>query len=215
MAVVVGSGTVSVMACADRLVVLLKAPRPGQVKTRLAAGVGVEAATEAYRQLLTTVLDRLAGWPEVELRHAPDDAAGEVAGWCRPGWTQAPQGPGDLGIRLARTMEEHFRDGAARVVVIGADCPHVTVDDLRAALAALEQDDVVLGPASDGGYWLVGLKAPWPVLFEDIAWSTAQVLAQTEARAAAAGLRVTRLRVLDDVDTAEDWARWQASAAGS
>ena len=121
----------------------------------------------------------------------------------------APQGGGDLGTRLTRTFAEHFAQGAERVVVIGADCPELTAADIAAALDALKVCDVVLGPALDGGYWLVGLRAPQPGLFREIAWSTTEVLAQTEAKARAAGLSVRRLRALSDVDTFDDWQRWR------
>lgn len=196
------------MAVADQLVVLLKAPRPGLVKTRLAARLGVDEATRAYRCLVEGVLKNVSGLPGVELRYAPDEAAAELSEWQRPGWTLAPQGDGDFGARLVRAFEENFAAGARRVVVIGADCPYVGMADLAAAFAALAAADVVLGPAVDGGYWLIGLHAPQPGLFRDIAWSTAAVLAQTERRATSASLTVARLRTLSDVDTEADWLRW-------
>lgn len=197
------------MVLNDRLVMMLKAPRAGWVKTRLAAALGPDGAVAAYRELVTAVQRNLAAWPEVELRHAPDDAGAELIEWLQPGWSLAPQGGGDLGTRLTRTFVEHFAQGARRVVVIGADCPEVTAEDIAAALDALKVCDVVLGPALDGGYWLVGLRAPQPGLFQEIAWSTTEVLAQTEAKARAAGLSVRRLRALSDVDTFEDWQRWR------
>jgi len=197
------------MVLKDRLVVLLKAPRPGWVKTRLAAALGPDGAVAAYRELVAAIRRNLADWPGVELRHAPDDAGAELAEWLQPGWSLAPQGGGDLGARLTRTFAEHFSQGAERVVVIGADCPEVTVEDIAAALDALKVCDVVLGPAQDGGYWLVGLRAPQPDLFREIAWSTAEVLAQTEAKARVGGLGVRRLRALSDVDTWADWQRWR------
>ena len=192
----------------NRLVILLKAPLPGFVKTRLAAVLGVDAATAAYRVLAENLFRNLGDHPDVELRYAPDDAAAELRAWQRPRWKLAPQGEGDLGERLNRTFVDHFSHGARKVVAIGADCPEVTRDDVEAAFAALDAADVVLGPASDGGYWLIGLRASRPWLFRGIRWSTASVLAETVAKAADSGLSVARLRVLSDVDTVEDWREW-------
>lgn len=197
-----------------RLILFLKAPRPGLVKTRLAVALGAEAACAAYRKLVETLLPRLGGLAGVELRFAPDDARRDIEPWLREGWRAAPQGPGDLGTRLARAMESAFAQGAKRVVVIGSDCPHVTTQDIADAWAALAGHDVALGPATDGGYWLIGLREPQPVLFTNIDWSTEKVLAQTLARADAAGLSVKLLRELADVDTPEDWRRFESRTMG-
>ena len=194
-----------------RLLVFLKAARLGAVKTRLAATVGAVAALAAYRELVAATLQNLtlaAAELHVELRFSPDDAAREIAPWRRVGWGAVAQGAGDLGERLARGFGDALGDGCQRVLVIGSDCPTVNAADLRAALVALEDHDVVLGPATDGGYWLLGLRAPQPELFTGIDWSTPQVLAQTLQRAAAAGLRVARLRELSDVDTEVEWRKW-------
>lgn len=199
------------MASSEQLVILLKAPRAGLVKTRLAATIGPQEAAAAYRTLAECVFSNLRDWPGVELRHTPDDAGSELHVWQRPGWSLVPQGSGDLGDRLARAFAEHFLRGTRKVAILGADCPEVSHLDIMAAMAALENDDVVLGPATDGGYWLVGLRAPNPQLFRRIAWGTGQVYAQTEAIAAHAGLRLARLRTLSDVDTEEDWRHWRRS----
>ena len=193
---------------ADRLVILLKAPRVGFVKTRLAQTIGAVAATAAYSQLAECVCGSLADWPAVELRHTPDDAGGELRAWQRPGWILWPQGEGDLGVRLVKTFADHFLAGAGKVVIIGADCPDLTPADIAAAISALSAYDVVLGPASDGGYWLIGLRTPQPTLFSGIPWGTGRVLAETEIRAVEAGLTIARLRVLSDVDNEDDWHRW-------
>src|SRR5262249_24760372 len=123
-----------------------------------------------------------------------------------------PQGPGDLGERLSRAFRDAFASGARRVVVIGSDCPDVTPADIHAAWAALEAHDVVLGPAIDGGYWLIGLQALHEPLFRGVRWSTSTVLTQTLALCHQQGLRVHRLRELSDVDTEEDWRRFLANA---
>ena len=144
---------------------------------------------------------------EVEIRFAPDDAAPEITPWLRPGWRTVPQGGGDLGARMSRAFADAFADGCTGVVVIGTDCPYFTAEDLRAAWDALVDQDVVVGPAEDGGYWLLGTSAPRPGLFADIAWSSSTVLADTLSIARSAGLSVRLLRRLNDIDTAQDWER--------
>lgn len=192
-------------AASDRLMIFVKAPRPGLVKTRLAKALGAETACQAYRQLVGTLVGNLACLPTVALWFSPDDARDEVSGWTREGWTLHPQGEGDLGRRLARAFEDGFARGARRVLIIGSDCPEVMPADVAEAFAALQAHDVVLGPARDGGYWLIGLRAVQPELFLEIAWSTAKVLDQTLDRARSRGLSVRLLRTLADVDTEEDW----------
>ncbi len=194
----------------EKLIVFVKAPRPGEVKTRLAKTLGNTRACEAYRTLVAAVLKNISALNGVELRFAPDDARDEIAPWLRSDWTAAPQGEGDLGERLRRASAEAFAAGAGRVVMIGSDCPDVRTADARTAWNKLRSHDVVVGPATDGGYWLIGLRAPGPELFEEIAWSSDQVLGQTFQRARTAGLSIHLLRILEDVDTEQDWKRFNA-----
>jgi rSAM/selenodomain-associated transferase 1 len=196
----------------DWLLVFLRAPRPGAVKSRLAATVGPDRALAIYRDLAERVLAAIPAGFEVELRYTPDSAGSEVTGWARPGWQLAPQGEGDLGARLQRAADDAWARGARRVLVIGTDSPEITGRDLHDARSALESHDVVLGPALDGGYWLIGLRQPLPGIFHGIPWSTAEVLATTVSAAQAAGRTVHRLRPLGDIDTEADWRDWQVRA---
>ena len=199
-----------------RLLVFLKAARLGTVKTRLAATIGADAALAAYRELVAITLRSLIGLApeiEVELRFAPDDARAELTPWLQPNWRAVPQGGGDLGARLTHAFGSAFADGCPRVVVIGSDCPHMTAADIRDAFGALEDTDVVLGPATDGGYWLLGLRATHPELFTGIDWSTPQVREQTLAQARSGGLGVRELRELSDVDTEAEWRTWRRLTA--
>ena len=190
---------------APRVIVFVKAPRPGFVKTRLAAAIGDQAACDAYRQLTETVLAKLTPLPHVELRFAPDDTENEIAPWLRNDWTARPQGEGDLGQRMHRA----FTDANGPAIIIGSDCPHLELSDLEAAADTLKEYDLVLGPATDGGYWLIGLNSPCPALFEKIKWSTGEVLQTTLTKAKGNGLSIHLLRELADVDTVEDWSEWQ------
>jgi len=193
------------------LVIFVKAPRSGTVKSRLAQSIGPRAACAAYRRLVETLVERLGHLPAAELRFSPDDAAPEVRAWLRGGWLCRPQCGGNLGDRLQSAFAESFAEGAQRVVIIGSDCPAVTAEDIHAAWTSLLTHDVVIGPASDGGYWLIGLCQARADLFSDIPWSTDQVLAQTLQRVNEAELSVRTLRELDDVDTEADWRRFVES----
>jgi hypothetical protein len=197
---------------AHQLIVFVKAPRPGFVKTRLARGLGLDAACQAYRQLVGAVLKRMAPLSEVELRFSPDDAEPEIRPWVRPGWTARPQGDGDLGQRMQAAFAEAFAVGAQRVALIGSDCPEITSGDVRQAWRELATYDVVLGPAIDGGYWLIGLKTPQPALFENVPWGSESVLAETLQRAKTAQLRVQLLRILTDIDSQAQWRQWLGGA---
>ena len=215
----------SLTAALPVVVVFARAPELGRVKTRLAATVGDAAALACYRELGRTVVDAVrhadrstgaAPWRTV-VAHTPADAAPALAAWLDPhgagGLAYQPQADGDLGARMRGAVERAIADGAPRVVVVGTDCPDVDAAVVARALAALDGADVVLGPALDGGYYLVGVRAPadraCAALFEGVPWSAPDTLAVTLARLAAAGLAVAHLTALRDVDTAEDWAWWR------
>jgi hypothetical protein len=149
---------------------------------------------------------------DVQVRYTPADALLEIPQWVQPTWKTAPQGDGNLGERLTAAFRDAFKSGRDRVVIIGSDSPDITRQDIEAAWSALETNDVVLGPAEDGGYWLIGLRAEQPVLFENIAWSSRTVFEETLSRARAAKLSTHILRKLPDIDTIEDLRRYQARA---
>jgi rSAM/selenodomain-associated transferase 1 len=183
------------------------------VKTRLARAIGPDRALAAYREMISNLLHGLSNMPGVELRFTPDDAERELWHWVRPGWRCMRQGDGQLGRRLARAFDESFSRGARRVVVIGSDCPEVGPSDIQRAWTALKTRDVVIGPALDGGYWLIGLRRYCVNLFRGIAWSTGGVMRQTMERARLGGLSLKLLRRLGDIDTESDWLEAQRKLA--
>jgi rSAM/selenodomain-associated transferase 1 len=195
----------------DALIVFVKAPRPGSVKTRLAAHVGAEAAAAVYRAIAQAVARQTAPRTDEYERlffHAPADAGRELAEWL-PGETLVPQVEGDLGVRMAAAFADVFARGAPRVAMIGSDVPDLATGRVREALAALQDHDLALGPARDGGYYLLSLSRPVPILFDDIPWSTPGVLQATLMRADSLGLRTRMLKPMRDVDTLEDLrAEW-------
>jgi len=187
----------------DVLVVFARDPAPGRVKTRLARTVGDDAAAALYAALVRDLRDRLAGatcavrWAVA----APDD--GFAARFALDPATVFPQPDGDLGARLAGALARMLDEGFARCAIVGSDVPELDAPIVGRAFAALRDADVVLGPAIDGGYYLVAARAPHD-LFRDVAWSTSTVLADTLARAAALGLRTALLEPLLDVDEERD-----------
>ncbi|HUF35497.1 MAG TPA: TIGR04282 family arsenosugar biosynthesis glycosyltransferase [Gemmatimonadales bacterium] len=185
------------------LSIFLKAPRPGTVKTRLAAEVGDRHALRLYRIMVgrTLAATREAGL-EASIWFAPADAAAEMRHWLGAEWVLRPQASGDLGARLAAAaqMVEPGRGWLA----IGADCPRLDAALLAEAGAAVAAGSLVLGPSMDGGYYLVGGRAPLPDIFRAMPWSSGQLLHATRARLSEAGVAWRELPVLRDVDTAED-----------
>lgn len=189
--------------------IFVKAPIPGRVKTRLAQDIGPSGAAEVYWRLGRHVVRSTAGSGyRTTVWFTPAGAASLVRQWLRGvagrHVTLRPQVGASLGARLVTAFAGEFAAGARRVVIIGSDCPGVDGRLVRAAFAALGRHDVVLGPARDGGYYLIGLAAPRPALFRGIAWSTPVVAVETRARARALGLSCHLLRRLRDVDTARD-----------
>jgi rSAM/selenodomain-associated transferase 1 len=186
---------------------MLKAPRRGAVKTRLAREIGDEAALAAYRRLAERQIVAVPRSMNLEIHYTPTDARAEMAAWLGTDRSWHPQGEGDLGERLAAAFAGAFRRGARRALAIGGDCAELDGERLRLAAEALDTAEVVLGPALDGGYYLIGLRQPCPELFQGIAWSTPAVFEQTCARARAAGLSLGVLEALEDVDDLASWRR--------
>ena len=180
------------------LSVFAKAPVPGRVKTRLRPALsGGQAARLAAAFVRDTLLKAAQLGPPVTVYYAGDRAL--LVPLAPPNVRWAEQAGGDLGARMACVP--------APCLILGADSPHLPLSLLSAALAAVPLHDVVLGPAEDGGYFLIGLRAPQPALFDGIAWSTETVLAQTLARADALGLTVHQTPPWYDLDTPADLRR--------
>lgn len=192
----------------QQLWILLKAPVAGTVKTRLAGKLGHAAACEAYQALVKHLLKNLKGLRQVVLCYSPPEQASLVNPWLIEGWGMHPQSEGNLGERLASTLQTGFNSGAKKMVIIGSDCPYVQTSDIREAWKQLDSHDAVVGPAIDGGYWLIGMKEFRPELLENISWSTNQVLGQTLKRCKERQLKVHLLRILEDVDDLGSWQRF-------
>lgn len=192
----------------NRLIVFARYPEAGRAKTRLIPALGAGGAARFQHQMTLHTLeqvDRLTSGRDVgaEIRYSggSEPALRDLYGADR---RYRPQADGDLGCRLSAATTQAFAEGCERVAVIGTDCPGLATETLAGAFDALASADIVLGPATDGGYYLIGLRRMIPELFQDIPWSTDRTLAATVEAARRVGARVQLLVPLDDVDRPED-----------
>ena len=183
-----------------RIALFVRYPTPGVAKTRLIPALGAAGAAALHRRLARRTLEavRTSGLP-FEVR-GTGAAAADFAAWLGADVPVVEQGGGDLGERLARV--------APPMLLIGSDVPDLAAAHLLAAAAALDRVPAVIGPAADGGYWLLGLARPMPGLFAAMPWGGDAVAGETIARLAADGIDPVRLPVLHDCDRPEDLARW-------
>ena len=197
--------------CSRQLIVMARWPAPGRCKRRLASSLGAAAAARIQARLTdhTLAVGRQLG---IELVLAVDGLApraarrlGDQLGVGRI----VLQGGGGLGVRMQRQFQRAANERARRVVLIGSDLPQLERADLASAFAALDHQQAVLGPACDGGYWLIGLRRPEPTLMEGIAWGSEQVLEQTLAALARRGLEPALLPWRRDLDRGEDLGAWR------
>jgi uncharacterized protein len=194
------------------LVVFAKAPRLGQVKSRLAAGIGALAALRFYRGTTARVLRRLSRDPRWRTLVAVTPSRALRKPFWDPRIPRLDQGSGDLGHRMARVFRAL---SPGPVVIVGSDIPELAPRHVGAAFRALGSRDVVFGPAADGGYWLVGLRRSPRLptgLFAGVRWSGPHALADTRA-GLPRGFTVALLETLEDVDDAEAYRRWRDRGA--
>ena len=188
------------------ILLFIKAPVKGLVKSRLAKAVGNEAALELYQCF---ILDIVATLKETDLPLRvflfPADASGEVSGLLA-GLAAQPQQGNDLGERMKNAFRVVFSEGRRRAILIGSDIPDLPAAVLREAIESLETHDAVIGPAADGGYYLIGFnKSSFPShVFHGMTWSTNRVFEETMKSLHEAGLTVWRAPIWGDVDTLDD-----------
>lgn len=199
------------------IAVLLRYPEAGASKTRLIPALGGDGAANVHRAMAEYTVEVAARYGARVVVHytGADDAA--MRAWLGDDLHYEPQGEGDLGARMLGAIEHAFADGAAKAVVVGTDCPGMDGRTLGEAFEVLDDADVVVGPADDGGYYLIGLRAQVREkahrLFEGVAWGTEGVFAETCARAEAAGLTMAPLTPKQDVDRPEDLPAWERARA--
>jgi rSAM/selenodomain-associated transferase 1 len=192
----------------ETLLLFVRYPEAGRVKTRLIPRLGPEGAARVYRRMAEAVAKEVEALERPGLARLalvePAERLEEVSRWLGPGFAALPQVEGDLGKRLQAGFAHAFAGGSERVAAIGADCLDLSRGILEEAFDRLRGCDAVLGPALDGGYYLIGLARPMPELFREMAWSTAGVLQATLERIGRAGARASLLPALRDLDTPED-----------
>ena len=201
--------------CSRQLIVMARWPAPGRCKRRLAQELGAARAAQIQARL---TVHTLAAARDARQGHGLELvlAVEGLGGLAASRWGQALgadrtvlQGRGALGLRMQRQFQRAAREGASKVVLIGSDLPELEASDLSAAFTSLEHRQGVLGPALDGGYWLIGLRRPEPELLAGIAWGSEQVLEQTLAAMARRGLEPELLTRRGDLDWARDLLPWR------
>ncbi|MBW2408981.1 MAG: TIGR04283 family arsenosugar biosynthesis glycosyltransferase [Deltaproteobacteria bacterium] len=205
----------------QRLIIFTRYPEAGTTKTRMIPELGAEGAAELQRRMTEHIMSRAVGLCDlhpipVEVRY---EGGSEklMTEWLGPGFSYCHQGSGDIGLRMGRAFTETFGQGCESVVIIGSDIPDISTKILQNAFEALGENDLVLGPAADGGYYLIGVQREtfrhWnPQLFSDIRWGTASVLPQTLHVARKLGLNYKLLATLRDVDRPEDLDVWHQAS---
>ena len=206
------------MASTERLIVFTRYPEAGVTKTRLIPALGPEGAADLQRRMTAHVIEAASEWTqprkqtlEVRFEGGSEDL---MRTWLGRDHQYRHQGEGDIGERMRRALADAFGRGALRAVLIGSDIPGITAAILASAFDHLHTADLVLGPAVDGGYYLVGLRhSAWAgaadELFCNVPWGTERVLTATREKIAALGLRAVFLETLADIDRPEDLTIWE------
>lgn len=199
----------------DCLILFAKQPARGMVKTRLAGRLGKARATSLYDALLRDSVGRFRRVEAVFALSYSPSVATRFFSELAPGALLLIQPEGDLGARLASAFERAFDLGFERVAAVGTDAPHVDPGWIDGSFERLREVPLVLGPTTDGGYWLIGLSARAPGLFQGMRWGTRHVLDETRRRAEHLGLELAELQETFDVDRPEDLGSMRAFLDGT
>jgi len=196
----------------DLLLIFTRYPEPGKVKTRLISALGPVGACNLHRRLTSHILQIAKNYAAATQRDFSVcfDGANvrEMQQMFGLEYDFFPQSEGDLGYRMSAAFAQFLAQGRKRVVLIGSDCPGITGEFLDAAFYHLRNHNLFLGPATDGGYYLIGQSAHFPELFQNLPWGTAEILTMTIKRAASLGLKTKLLKTLTDIDRPGDLPVW-------
>ena len=197
------------------LMVFVKYPAPGSVKQRLAQHLGNERAAEIYKKIAATIVQKVtparSGDYIVTICFSPQEDEKLVKKWLNKNEYFSPQEGSDLGERMSNAFLQAFAAGYTKALLIGSDCPDISRTIVNRGFVLLDTQDIVLGPALDGGYYLIGLRRHEPELFTNIEWGTERVLQQTLDTITAAGVTVALLPQLRDIDRIEDLSHYSLS----
>jgi len=185
------------------IIIFYRNPIPGHVKTRLAAGIGAEKALEVHLKLGMRTMQVVSDVScDKVVFYDREAVAGDY--WDDRVFMKEIQKGADLGERMTDAFDRMFHDGYRNILIIGTDCPEITSELIESAFENLGNHDVVIGPAVDGGYYLLGLKAPVHELFTGVDWGSAAVFDQTIQKLSLSGQSFFCLRKLHDIDRPED-----------
>lgn len=195
------------------LLIFTRYPEPGQVKTRLIPALGADAAALLYRQMVEHTLQQARALQQIrsisiEIWFTGGSNA-QMQDWLGQDLIYERQPPSDLGDRLSYALQTTFNKGNTSAVIIGTDCPELNPVILEQSFSGLQHNELILGPAKDGGYYLIGLQRLIRELFVGISWSTAEVFQQTNQIAENLNLTRAYLTPLSDVDVPQDLAIWE------
>ncbi|NBC26688.1 MAG: DUF2064 domain-containing protein [Bacteroidetes bacterium] len=185
------------------LLIFLKNPVSGSVKTRLAASIGNEKAVEIYNKLINHTVEA-SRQVETDIQLWYSSFIDQKDGFDGKRFKKRIQQGRDLGARMWYAFQEGFAEGYAKIAVIGSDCPDISPEILESAFRRLDENEVVLGPSEDGGYYLLGMNSRMPFLFSNIPWSTPEVFPETIRRLNERAISYKLLPELNDIDTADD-----------
>ena len=200
-----------------RLIIFTRYPEPGTTKTRMIPALGAGGAADLQRRMTDHLVAKVKTLIEqrsltVEVRFEGDSER-LMREWLGPSFSYRRQGRGDIGRRMQRALADGFQEGYTSIVIIGSDVPDISSAIIHQAFEELQKNNLVLGPAGDGGYYLIGMQKvnedqAYPELFEGINWGTSQVLSQTIAAAHQLGIGFALIDTLKDVDRPADLKIW-------
>ena len=193
----------------NHLIIFTRYPVPGTTKTRLIPALGAKGAAALQKQLTEHTIQQVQGLDAAVTIYFSGGTLAQMQSWLGDQWQFQPQAGDDLGDRLINAIQHSKDSGYERTVVIGIDCPEITTEILGEAFTALINNDVVLGEATDGGYYLVGLQHLVPELFQNMQWGIDTVLEETLERTKRLDLKTEILQPLSDIDYPEDLAIWE------
>ncbi|MEQ8525166.1 MAG: TIGR04282 family arsenosugar biosynthesis glycosyltransferase [Gracilimonas sp.] len=191
----------------EKLIIFVKNEEAGKTKTRLAATIGDEQSLEVYQKLLGWTFEQTRNLEVAkEVWYSRFIAENDI--WEGGDFKKQLQSGENLGKRMSNAFQESFMEESfQKVVIIGSDCAELSSGIIQQAFQELEEHEFVIGPAEDGGYYLLGMRNFYPEVFEDIEWSTGSVFQETIEKIQELGCSFTTLKELNDVDTIEDWNR--------
>jgi rSAM/selenodomain-associated transferase 1 len=194
----------------NHIIVFVKYPQPGKVKTRLALHIGTQKVIKLYRAFVEDTLDKLdRGQNSVAVFFDPADKETLFKDWLGNRVYYYPQGTGDLGLKMKKAFDTLFNQKAEKIILIGTDIPQLTVEVIHEAFLLLESNEAVLGPSEDGGYYLIGFRRKTfeSSVFHGIQWSVPDVFNSTMRRLDKLNRSVGLLQAFNDIDTIEDLER--------